>query len=125
MPSEEARPTRKRPPFHNIHVRDNQKQYFDGNLNQFVSTFLFPEESACSASEQDRIMNYSLSLLQYYFLLIDLKDAVKEGNEKQLSILHKQLLWHFKSAPRYNVYAIEKLIGIILKYSFQRQNRIK
>ena len=113
MPSKEARPTRNMPPFHNIHVGDNRKQYFDGILNQFVSTFLFPEESTCSASEQDRIMNYSLSLLQYYFLLIDFKDAVKEGNGKQLSILHKQLLWHFKSVPGYNVYAIEMLISII------------
>ena len=46
-------------------------------------------------------------------LLIDFKDAVKEGNGKHLSILHKQLLWHFKSIPGYNVYAIEMLISII------------
>ena len=46
-------------------------------------------------------------------MLIDFKDAVKEGNGKQLSILHKQLLWHFKSVSGYNVYAIEMLISII------------
>ena len=103
MPSKEARPT-----------RDNRKQYFDGIFNQFVSTFLFPEESTCSASEQDRIMNYSLSLLQYYFLLIDFKDAVKEGNGKQLSILHKQLLGTSNLfLDTMYIYAIEMLISII------------
>ena len=113
MTAKEAHPAANIPPFHNIHVGDNRKQYFERVLNQFVSKFLFPKESTSSGTTQDWIMNYSLSLLQYYFLLIDFKDAVKEGNGKHLSILHKQLLWHFKSIPGYNVYAIEMLISII------------
>lgn len=48
-----------------------------------------------------------------FFILIDFKDAVKEGNGERLATLHKQLLPHFKSAPGFNAYSIEMLINII------------
>ena len=121
MPSKEACPTANKPPFHNIHVGDNRKKYFDEVLNKFVNTFLFAPHASTTSDEQDWIMNYSLSLLQYYFILVDFKDAVKEGNGKQLSILHKQLLHHFKSIPGYNAYAIEMLIKIIQSEVFLTQ----
>lgn len=54
-----------------------------------------------------------LSLLRYYFIIADFKDAVREGNGKQLLILQKQLLKHFKSIPDYNAYAIEMLNSIV------------
>ena len=58
-------------------------------------------------------MNYSLSLLKFYFITVDFKEAVKEGNGKHLSIVHKQLLHHFKSVPGFNANAIETLVSII------------
>jgi hypothetical protein len=112
MPSNKDRPITNIPPLHDIHVGNNKKKYFDEVLSKFVNTFLFAPHSS-TGNEQDWIMNYSLSLLRYYFIIIDFKDAVKEGNGKQLSILHKQLLHHFKSIPGYNAYAIEMLISII------------
>ena len=121
MPSKEASPTRNIPPFHNIHLGDNRKKYFDEVLSKFVDTFLFPPQANTGSKEQDWIMNYSLSLLQYYFIILDFKDAVKEGNGKQLSVLHKQLLHHFKSIPGYNAYAIEMLISIIQSEVFLSQ----
>ena len=112
MTSKEANPTRHIPPFHIINLADNRRKYFDEVLSQFVETYLFPPMPNPN-DEQDRVLNYSLSLLQYYFILLDFKDAVKDGNGKHLSILHKQLLHHFKSIPGYNAYAIEMLISIL------------
>jgi hypothetical protein len=91
-------------------------------LNKFVETYLFPSQDSLSCNkQQDGVMNYSLSLLRYYFIMADFKDAVREGNGKQLLILHKQLVKHFKSIPGYNVYAIEMLISIIQSDEFLSQ----
>ena len=126
MTAKEAHPATNIPPFHNIHVGDNRKQYFDGILSQFVSTFLLPQESICTGTEQDWIMNYSLSLLQYYFLLIDFKDAVKEGNGKHLSICTSN---YFGTLSLFlgTMYMPLRCLSVSssLKYSCQRQNQIR
>jgi hypothetical protein len=82
MQSQGARPTKHNlPPFHNIHVDDKKKKYFDEALNEFVGTYLLPlQESPSSNEQRDGVMNYSLSLLRYYFIIVDFKDAVREGN---------------------------------------------
>ena len=59
------------------------------------------------------VRNYSLCLLKYFFILIDFKDAVKEGNGERLATLHKYMLPHFKSTLGFNSYAIEMLINMI------------
>lgn len=115
MQSKDGQPTQNIPPFHNIHLGANQKKYFDEVLEKFVDTFLLcQEEGNPSGDEQQNgVMNYSLSLLRYFFIIADFKDAVREGNGKHLIIMHKQLLHHFKSVPGFNTYAIEMLISII------------
>ena len=123
MQSQEAQPTKHIPPSHNIHVED-KKKYFDETLNEFVGKYLLPleePEPLPSNEQQDSVMNYSLSLLRYYFIIADFKDAVREGNGKQLLILHKQLPKHFKSIPGYNAYAIEMLISIVQSEAFLSQ----
>ena len=57
--------------------------------------------------------NYSLCLLKYYFILLDFKDAVREGNGERLATLHKLLVPHFKSLPGFNAHAIEMMISVI------------
>ena len=57
--------------------------------------------------------NNSVCLLKYYFLFIDFKYAVKEGNGARLATLHKELLSHFKALQGFNNYAIEMLISIV------------
>jgi hypothetical protein len=91
------------------------------SLVSLSTPFHLHHNTSSTGNEQDWIVNYLLSLLQYYFIIIDFKDDVKEGNGKHLSILHKQLLHHFKSIPGYNVYAIEMLIGIIQSEIFLSQ----
>ncbi|KAJ7373248.1 hypothetical protein OS493_012837 [Desmophyllum pertusum] len=113
MESKDGRPTRNRPP-NNI---------YNSVLDKFIDEYLIMptpstvpqiEDEPDTSDEQDFVRNCSLCLLQYFFLiLIDFKDAVKEGNGERLATLHKQLLPHFKSAPGFNAYSIEMLINII------------
>ena len=60
----------------------------------------------------DFVMEYSILLLKYY-LVADIKDAVREGNGKRINHLHKQLFHHFKTDSGYNAYSIEMFISII------------
>ena len=122
MENKDGRPTKNRPPYHILDVGDNKKSYYNSMLDKFIDEYLItPTPSAVLESEdepddpgeQDFLRNYSLCLLKYFFMLIDLKDAVKEGNGERLATLHKQVLPHFKSAPGFNAYAIEMLINVI------------
>lgn len=122
MESKDGRPTRNRPPYYILDVGDNKKIYYNSVLDKFIDEYLIMptpstvpqiEDEPDSSGEQDFVRNYSLCLLQYFFILIDFKDAVKEGNGERLATLHKQLLPHFKSAPGFNAYSIEMLISII------------
>ena len=113
MPLGDANPTKNIPQWHNISLGDNRKKYFESVLDKFILNYLLPSNDSSPRNDEDWIMNYSLSLLKFYFIMVDFKDAVKEGNGKHLSILHKQLLHHFKSVPGFNAYAIETLVSII------------
>ena len=89
----------------------------------FIDEYLIPhptnEEEPHNHIDSDYVRNYSLCILKYYFLLIDFKDAVKEGNGERLATLHRQFLQHFKSDSGFNAYAIEMLINIV---QFFREN---
>ena len=120
MQSKDDQPTKNIPSFHSIHddnVNDDRKKYFDEVLEKFLDMFLLCKEAGSpSADEQENgVMNYSLSLLRYFFVIKDFKDAVREGNGRQL------LLQHFKSVPGFNSYAIEMLISIIQSEVFLSQ----
>ena len=106
--------------------QSSKKEYFDETMEKFIDEFLSPvltfdddcqQECEVQSDEEshntDFVRNYSLRLLQYFFIMTDIKDAVKEGNGLRLHQIHKQLLHHFKSDSGYNVYAIEMFINII------------
>jgi hypothetical protein len=107
--------------------QSSKKEYFDKTMEKFIDEFLSPvltfdndcrpefdvlqnDEESCNT---DFVRNYSLRLLQYFFIMADIKDAVKEGNGLRLHQIHKQLLYHFKSDSGYNASAIEMFINII------------
>lgn len=113
-----------RPPYHIIDVGDNKKKYFHSVMNKLIDEFfllphLLPtpvpenEEELPSPDVEDFLKNYSSCLLKYYVILLDYKDAVKEGNDERLATLHKVLLPYFKSLPGFNAYAIEMLISVM------------
>lgn len=121
MQSKDTHPTQNIPPFHSIH--GSRKKYSDEVLEKFVDTFLLPkgQNTPTDDEEKDAVKNHSLSLLRYFFIFADFKDAVREGNGEQLLILHNQLLHHFKFVPGFNAYAIEMLISIIQSKIFLSQ----
>lgn len=139
MANKDGNPTNNRPPLFHIMMTGNNKQvYFNSVLDKFIDEFLllpstsFPgptreeedqenEVESLSASEDsqsclentDFVNNYSSCLLKYFLILLDFKDAVREGNGETLATLHKVLLPYFKSLPGFNAYAIEMLISVI------------
>jgi hypothetical protein len=114
-------PKENRPPYHSLGMKDIKQQYFDGILDSWLDKYIFcqdinitePSEEADitlpsrepvtesdseeHGQDQDYVTNYSLCLLKYFFLIVDFKDAVKEGNGKRLASLHKELLKHLMS----------------------------
>ena len=78
-------------------------------LDRFIDEFLFlptpelgDEDDQCTShGDDDFVKKYSLCLLKYFFIFLDLKDAVKEGNGARLA------------TQKFNSYAIEMLISIV------------
>ena len=58
-------------------------------------------------TDTDMVRNHAMQLLKYFFLLEDIKNAVKEGNGQRLNQLRKQLLHHLKTDDGHNTYAID------------------
>ena len=107
------------PPPHVSDVRD--LSVLDKFIDEF---FLLPhilptpvpenEGELPSPDDKDFVRNYSLCLLKYYLILLDYKDAVKEGNGERLATLHKVLLPYFKSfKQKFHKYSIEMLISVL------------
>ena len=117
LESQDSQPTKHTPPS-NIREMEKEeiKKYCEDVLDEFINQFLLDLQADGDAD--DFVRNYSLCLLQYYFILCDIKDAVHEGNGDRLVTLHKQLLLHFKSVPGFNTYAIEMLINVVQNTSF-------
>ena len=117
MVNQEGQPNKNRPPYYTLEVGNNKLLYFHSVLDKFIDQFLLqpthgPSEQDCYP-EEDFVKNYSLCILKYFFLLLDFKDAVREGNGERLATLHKVLVQHFKSLPGFNAYAIEMLISVV------------
>ena len=114
MEEQDGNPIKHRPP---QKVEEMEKEeiekYFEVVINEFIDEFLLGKVTDNDSDNNDFVRNYSICLVQYFFILHDIKDAVHEGNGERLATLHKQLLLHFKSVPGFNTYAIEMLINIV------------
>ena len=114
MEEQDGNPIKHRPP---QKVEEMEKEeiekYFEVVMNEFIDEFLLGKVADNDSDDNDFVRNYSICLVQYFFILHDIKDAVHEGNGERLATLHKQLLLHFKSVPGFNTYAIEMLINIV------------
>lgn len=139
MASKDGDPTDNRLPLLHIFLTGNDKQaYFHSVLDKFIDEFhllpsaSFPgpsqeeedqeddveslpasEDNQACLDNKDFVNKYSSCLIKYFFILLDFKDAVREGNGETLATLHKVLLPYFKSLPGFNAYAIEMLISVI------------
>ena len=104
-------PTKNRPPYYMLEVGNNKQVYYDSVLDKFMDQFLLqatqdPVEHD-PVIDEDFVHNNSVCILNYFFLLLDFKDAVREGNGARLATLHNVLVQHFNS------YAIEMLINVV------------
>ena len=119
-------PQRNVPPYHLTSVQKYKEEYWDKILTKFVDEYLLPPssnhqyepaqirpDSVANQEDSDLVLNHSLLVLRYFFILADFKDAVKEGNGKRINEIHKQLLHIFKTDKGYNAYAIEMFVNIM------------
>lgn len=60
----------------------------------------------------DNLRNYSRNFLQYFFVLEDYRDAVKEGDGERMAQIHKDFLLYFKTDRSFNAYPIEMMVNI-------------
>ena len=91
--------------------KEEIKKHCKDVVDEFINQFLL--DLPADGDAYDFVRNHSLCLLQYYFILCKLKDAVHEDNGDRFVTLHKQLLLHFKAVPGFNTYAIEMLINVV------------
>ena len=107
------------PPHDVLQGDGDKKLYLNTVMNKFVCEYLMPSQHAPDSDQPtenqqpDLIREYSLCLLRLFFILVDLKRAVRIGDGDRLASLHKVLLKHFKSDGGYNSYAIEMFISIL------------
>ena len=95
---------------HNVCSESEKATYLVDTVNKFVNEYVFTaEDRNC----RDGVFEYPVNLLHSFMVLADIKDAVSTGNGDHLSVVRKQLLKHFFSAPGYNNYAIEMLINVM------------
>ncbi len=104
-------------------MKNLKKAYWEQTLDKFVKEYLLPDVETLNGqpdfssqkeenTDTDMVRNHAMQLLKYFFLLEDIKNAVKEGNGQRLNQLCKQLLHHFKTDDGHNTYAIEMLINV-------------
>ena len=127
MLDQNSQPTKNRPPYYILEVGNTKQVYYHSVLGKFIDQFLLQptqDPTECDPSnDEDFVYNYSTCILKYFFLLLDFKDAVREGNGARLATLHKVLVQHFKSLPGFNSYAIEMLINVVQNEVFLMMQR--
>lgn len=121
-------PTKNHPNFAFMNTEDQKQNYFQKTFDKFIDEYVTAgdaEESEPSdpgahtngtddgsADLVDNLRNYSRNILQYFFVLEDYRDAVKEGDGKRIAQIHKDFLLYFKTDKSYNPYAIEMMVNI-------------
>ena len=82
MENKDGRPTKNRPPYYMLEVGDTKEEYYLSVLDRFIDEFLLlptpelgDEDDQCSShGGDDFVKNYSLCLIKYFFIFLDLKE---------------------------------------------------
>lgn len=119
-------PTKNRPNYAFMAIEEHKQKYFQETFDKFIHEYVLGgddtdqsepgDEGAhtdhAGATLVDNIKNYSKNILQYFFVLEDYRDAVKEGDGKKMAQIHKDFLLYFKTDRSFNAYAIEIMVNI-------------
>lgn len=107
MDNTESVPTKNMP--ENNATMEEKKQHFDNVIGQFVDYHVFHS----GVSDDDKVMNYGLCLIELFVIPMQVNDTVHEGDGDRNVINWKYLLWLlwlFKA----NKYAIEGMYFLTL-----------
>ena len=88
-----------------------KEEYFNQVIGSFVDQYVF-QTAPYVTPEEDFKKNYALSMIYVTVLLLQLKDAAKEGDGERNLIHQKILLCLFKSVNAYSKYAKEMFVSI-------------
>ena len=123
-------PTKNRPNYAFMTNEQQKQNYFQETFDKFIDKYVIgddddadqsgPGDSGADAHTSgaddtalvDNLRNYSKNILQYFFMLEDYRDAVKEGDGKRMAQIHKDFLLYFKTDRSFNAYAIEMMVNI-------------
>ena len=119
-------PTKNRPNYAFMTTEEQKQNYFQETFDRFIAEYVTGDDDAnqsepgdagahadhASAVVVDNLRNYSRNILQYFFVLQDYRDAVKEGDGKRMAQIHKDFLLYFKTERSFNAYAIEMMVNI-------------
>ena len=121
-------PKKHRPNYAFMSIKEHRQRYYEDTLDKFIDKFVIgddddddderePENNQQSsttgdARPVDNLKYYSRNILQYFFVLEDYRDAVREGDGQRMAQIHKDFLLYFKTESSYNAYAIEMLVNV-------------
>lgn len=118
-------PTKNRPNYAFMTIEEHKQKYFKETFDKFIDEYVLgsddtdqsepgdegPYTDNAGPTLVDNLRNYSRNVLQYFFVLEDYRDAVKEGDGERMAQIHKDFLY-FKTDRSFNAYAIEMMVNI-------------
>ena len=114
-------PTKNGPNYAFMAIDEQKQQYYEDTLGKFVDKYIIsddetdnPQASAADNNPRpvDHLRYYSRNILQYFFVLEDYCDAVRERDGKRMAEIRKDFLLFFKMDWSFNAYAIEMMVKI-------------
>ena len=108
METIESQPTKNMPPQNSS--MDFKRQHFDNKFEHFVNYHVFH----VGVTAEDKVQNYGLCLIELFVVLMQLNDAVHEGDAYRNVTTWKYLMWLFKANNNLSKYAIEGMYFLTL-----------
>ena len=108
METIESQPTKNMPPQNSS--MDFKRQHFDNKFESFVNYHMFH----VGVTAEDKVQNYGLCLIELFVVLMQLNDAVHEGDGYRNVTTWKYLMWLFKANNNLSKYAIEGMYFLTL-----------
>ena len=130
-------PTKNRPNYAFMSLKEHRQRYFEDTLDKFIYKFVIGDDDIAVVQSQpvdnqqasvtdgdatednsrprpvDKVKYYSRNILQYFFVLEDFRDAVREGDGKRMAQIQKDFLLYFKTDRSFNAYAIEMMVNVL------------
>lgn len=87
----------------------------DDNTKQVQASMTETENGLIAndlSPQPDGVRMHSRNILQFFFTLEDYQDAVKQGDRKRMSQIHKDVILYFKTDSSFSSYALEMMVNV-------------